>query len=439
MTHYVLIGSGVAAFAAAEAIRGHDRQAQINFVAEDPSVYYSRPGLAYYLSGEITEKQLHPYHATDYKALQAGIYHARATRIFPAQRRVELNGNKQLAYDRLLLATGARAVPLAVPGVELNGVYKLDDLIDARNLLATAQSGKTALVTGGGITALELVEGLAGRGMTVHYVLRGERYWPAVLEPDESHLIETRLQAAGIHLHHRREVSAILGAHGRVAAVRLNDGEELPCQLVAYAIGIAPRTELARAAGIACGRGILVDEHMQTNLPGIFAAGDVAEVYDPAAGRRVIDSLWPLAREQGRAAGLNMAGQPAVYSQPVPYNVTRLAGLTTTIIGRVGQGQDADLISIARGDSETWRSLPHVLIAQQGFDANHLRLVLDEHNLLGAILIGDQRLSAALEAIITRRIAITPIRARLLAPNAPIADILAEFWSAIEPTYSEMK
>ena len=202
------------------------------------------------------------------------------------------------------------------------------------------------------------------------------------------------------------------------------------CDLLAYAIGIRPRTDLARAAGLALDRGILVNEYLQTSDPDIYAAGDVAQVYDPRSGRSVLDSLWGPAREQGCAAGLNMAGQEKAYVKPVAFNVTRLAGLTTTIIGAVGHGRDEDLVGIARGDSETWRALPDAIVAQTGFEVNRLRLLVGEKTLLGAVVMGDQTFSRPLQTMITAGADVTPIRSQLLAPGAPIGDLIARYWTS---------
>lgn len=437
MTRYLLIGTGVAAISALEAIRSVDTSGEVSVVGDDPHGYYSRPGLAYYLTGELEESLLFPYQKADFARLNARFYRARAVRILPATREVELEGGARLPYDKLLIATGAQAIPLNVPGANLAGVHKLDNLADARALLAHARRGRPAIVTGGGITALELAEGLAARGMKVHYVFRSERYWPAVLDETESRLIESLLQREGMNLYPKTELTEILGKNGKVTGARLSDGRVIQADLIAYAIGIAPRTGLAREAGIACERGILVNERMETSLPDIYAAGDVAQVYDPAAGKHVLDSLWAPAREQGRAAGLNMAGQPTAYVKSIPFNVTRLAGLTVTIIGAVaspsptgrGAGGEGDLLAIARGDSETWRELPHAIIAQSGFEVNRLRLMVGEQYILGAIVMGDQKLSSSLQKLIRDQTDITPIRPRLLAPHAPIADLLAEFVS----------
>jgi NAD(P)H-nitrite reductase large subunit len=426
---YVIVGSGVAGLAACEAIRSLDKTGEISMLGDDPHGYYSRPGLAYYLTGEMHEKGLFPRTKQEWQSLKLQYIKGRVTRIIRSEHQVEVDGSTRLAYDRLLLAVGAQATRLNVPGADQEGVLKLDDMEDARRILKLARRGKTAVVVGGGITALELVEGLRSRGVKVHYLLRGERYWSNVLDEQESRIIEHRLQEDGVKIHHHAELSEVLGKHGRVQSVRLLDGRTLRCNMLAYAIGIRPRVELAQEAGLAIDRGILANQFMQTNDPDVYVAGDVAQVYDPMSGRSIIDSLWGPAREQGYAAGLNMAGQQTAYLKTSPFNVTRLAGLTTTIIGTVGRGIDEDLVGIARGDSETWRDLPEAIVAQTGFKVNRLRLSVGEKKLLGAIVMGDQKLSFPLEKIISAQADITPIREKLLQPSAPIADIVADFWT----------
>jgi NAD(P)H-nitrite reductase large subunit len=250
-----------------------------------------------------------------------------------------------------------------------------------------------------------------------------------VLDEQESRIIEHRLQEDGVKIHYHSELIEVIGKRGKVHAVRTLDGRSIRCNILAYAIGIRPRVELARKAGLATDRGILANEYLQTNDPDIYVAGDVAQVYDPLSKRSIIDSLWGPAREQGYTAGLNMAGKQTAYIKKIPFNVTRLAGLTTTIIGTVGRGQDQDLIGIARGDSETWRALPDAIVAQKGFEVNRLRLLVGEKTLLGAVVMGDQKLSFPLEKIISDQADITPIRDRLLGPDAPIADIIADYWT----------
>jgi NAD(P)H-nitrite reductase large subunit len=295
--------------------------------------------------------------------------------------------------------------------------------------LSLARRGRTAIVIGGGITALELTEGLLARGMNVHYLLRGSRYWTSVLDEQESHVVEARLQAEGVELHFRSEVIEIIGRSGKVVGVRLLNGKTMKCDLLAYAVGIQARIDLAKNSSLACDKGILVNERLQTNDPDIYAAGDVAQVYDPLSGRSVLDSLWSPAREQGFAAGLNMTGQNKTYIKTLPFNVTRLAGLTTTILGMVGTGHDDDVVGIARGDSETWRQLPDAIVTQGGFEVNRVRLIVGQKHLLGAVVMGDQKLSMPLQRLIGDKVNITSIRDLLLAKDAKIADVILDFWA----------
>lgn len=426
---YVVIGSGVAGISAVEAIRSLDRSGEAILLGDDPHGYYSRPGLAYLLTGELQDKTLFPKTRQDYDRLKFAYKKASVTAIDRAEKQLLLGDKTHLSYGKLLIATGAFAAPLTVPGANLQGVLKLDHLEDARAILKHAKRGRTAVVVGGGITALELTEGLLARGVRVHYLLRGSRYWSGVLDEHESRIVEARLQAEGVELHFRSEVREIIGKTGRVTGVRLLDGRTMKCDLLAYAVGIRARIELAQSASLAVDRGILVNEFLQTNDPDIYAAGDAAQVYDPLTGRSVLDSLWNPAREQGYAAGLNMAGQQTPYIKKTPFNITRLAGLTTTIIGAVGHGRDEDLLGIARGDSETWRQLPDASVAQGGFDVNRVRLLVGENHLLGAVLIGDQKLSVPLQKMVAQKINIAPIREKLLVKDAKIADVLMDFWS----------
>jgi len=432
MTNYVILGTGVAGIGAAEAIRNLDKLGTITFIGEDPHGYYSRPGLAYYLTGEVEQSQLYPFRPEDYKNLNAHFWRGTATAILPQLQQVQLSDGTRIPYDRLLLAVGASATRLKVPGANLQGVVKLDNMEDTQRIIAMARRTRTAVVVGGGITALELAEGLAARRVKVHLLIRNNRYWSNVLDESESEIVQHRLKEDKISLHFESELDVILEKRGKVAGIRMKDGKQIVCDMLAYGIGIQPRAEIARAAGITCDRGILADEHLRTNIPNIYTAGDVAQVFDPTSGRAVIDSLWSPARDQGRVAGANMAGKSMAYRKPVSFNVTRLAGLTTTIIGNVGvgTGRDDDM-TIARGDSETWRELPDAIIAQGGFDVNHLRIMVSGRNIVGAIVMGDQKLSAPLQTIVRERIDITPIREQLLAPKALIADILVKFWTQV--------
>ncbi len=428
MRRYVIIGSGVAGYAAAEAIRSKDLMAEIRILSDDPHGFYSRPGLAYLLSGEIPERFLYSATEEDYTCLDLHRQRGVVTRIDPAGHTIILDDGLTMPYDRLLVATGATARMPPVPGLNLVGVVKLDNLEDARRILQLATRAGAAVVVGGGITALELVEGLVFRKVHAHYFLRGDRYWSNVLNEAESRLVEERLRHDGVDLHYNTELAEICGEKGRVTGVRTTSGQFIACHMVGIAIGIRTRKELAEASGIKTERGILVDEFLQTSVTDVFAAGDVAQFFDPLTRQYFLDSLWGSARDMGWAAGLNMSGPLVPYQKKASFNVTRLAGLTTTIIGRVGGGSDADLTGIARGDSETWRQRAEGAVIEERIGGSHLRLQVGQEMLQGAVVMGDQALSLPLQDLITGRIDITPIREQLFQPGAALGELISRYW-----------
>jgi NAD(P)H-nitrite reductase large subunit len=425
---YVIIGSGIASLSAAEVLRRGDPQAAITMISEEAHDFYSRPGLAYLLRGDIPEKLLFVRNRDDLRALNVRRITAGAQQLLVQRQEVVLTGGKRIRYDRLLLALGATAVRPTFPGGDLAGVVKLDSLDDARQILKRTGRGKTAVVIGGGITALELAEGLLARRMNVHYFMRSPRYWADVLDETESKVILKRLRHEGIVIHPETQIKQALGKRGQLTGVETQAGEIIPCQVLAVAIGVRPRAELARGAGLAVDRGILVNAFLQTSHPQVFAAGDVAQVHDPHSGGATMDVLWSTALAQGRVAGANMAGGRLPYVKGIPFNVTQLAGLKVTVIGAVGRGKDDDLVTIARGDSEAWRRLPRATVVSETDQVNRVRLVIGERHIVGALVMGDQTWSRPLQQLIGQQADIGPIRQSLEADGPTALTQLAHFY-----------
>lgn len=426
---YIIVGSGAAGVSAAESIRGIDPKGEIIIFTQEKEGFYSRPGLAYLLTGEIPESQLFPADPDYFKTNNIELRHKSVIGLEPEQKLVRITGNQSIRYDRLLLAMGSSAVKPDYPGINLEGVVKLDNLEDARDILKKVRKVRSAVVVGGGITALEIVEGLVARKIQTHFFLRKDRYWSSVLDQTESQIVLSRLKHEGVVLHFQTELKRIIGRKNRVAGVITTSGEEISCDMVAVAVGVRPNIRLANEAGLDVDRGILVDEHMQTSGKHIYAAGDVTQIYNPNTGLSSLNILWAPARMEGKIAGENMAGRSSSYRENYPMNVTRLAGLTTTIIGSVGRGRDADedLITISRGDSESWRHIPDAIVAQEDFDVNRIRLVVGEKHILGALIMGDQTLSRPIQQLISSQVDISPIRNKLIQPGADIASIITTF------------
>ncbi|MFN4258826.1 MAG: NAD(P)/FAD-dependent oxidoreductase [Gemmataceae bacterium] len=426
-THFVIVGSGIAGLSAAEELCAQDSAARISLISEEAHDFYSRPGLAYLLRGDVPEKQLHIRTRDDARSLCIQRINAHVERLLCHDHELVLSNGQRVRYDRLLLATGALAVPPPFPGGDLAGVVKLDGLDDTRHILKLTKRARTAVVIGGGITALELVEGLSARGLRVHYFLRGVRYWSDVLDEIESRIIMERLRAEGVVIHTQTQVQQAIGQGGKVVGVATQNGEYIPCQILAVAIGVRPRVDLARQAGLTIGKGIVVDSYLRTSAVDVFAAGDVAEVINPD-GTSTLDVLWPTALAQGRVAGANMAGATRAYVKSIPSNVTMLTGLKVTIIGAVGGGSNADLVAITRGESEAWRLFPGSWVISDSSNVNRVRLVIGTRAIVGALVMGDQTWARPLQRLVAGHADITPIRSALHEDRAAALTRLADFY-----------
>jgi NAD(P)H-nitrite reductase large subunit/NAD-dependent dihydropyrimidine dehydrogenase PreA subunit len=425
---HVLVGSGPGAITAAETIRRIDAGAKITIVSDDPHGYYSRPGLAYYLAKDVPESRLFPDSPEDFASLDVDLVRARVARVDARGHRIRLADGAEISYDRLLLATGSRAIPAEVPGNDLDGVVKLDDLEDARDIIRRSRRAKAAVVVGGGITAIEIVEGLRARGVRVHYFMRKDRYWSNVLSQAESDLVQRGLHDQGVQIHDHTNLGRIEGRDGKVTGVVTDRGETIACEIVAIALGVMPQKSLGEEAGLECARGVLVDPYLRSSDEDIYAAGDVAELRESPHGHSTLDVLWNSAIAKGRVAGTNMVlGPTATYEPEPPLNVTRLAGFDVTIIGVVGDGKGSDLKGLSRGDSQTWGELGEETVVESQEGRDHLRLALRNDAIAGAVVMGDQEISFHLGELISMGVSVSEILPRLRTPAAPLAEIIRAF------------
>jgi NAD(P)H-nitrite reductase large subunit len=440
--NYVIIGAGPAGVYAAEAVRASDPSGNITILTDEPHPFYSRPGIAYLLIDMISPQQLIARRPEHWQTMRIDLVTgARVVRILPAQQAVILSDGRSLPYDRLLIAAGAGAVPPhSFPGGDLDGVVTFDTLEDARDLLRRARTARGAVVVGGGITAMEVAEGLAHQGVETHYLLRKNTLWSNLLNQTESGLIERQIRAHGVQIHFYEEIASIHGQGGRVTGVALKSGASLDVDLVAVCIGVRPNLGLVEGTGIAVERGILVDEHLRTSIPGIYAAGDCAQIYDRWSGQYRLDSLWPTAIESGRMAGLNMARPDAPpYVKRVSFNAALLFGVHMTAMGQVGanlregtddEAAEEELEYISRGSSEVWTASPgggySSAWAQNGPSTQ--RVILKDNHIVGALLLGNQDLADPLRDLIEQEVDITPERQMLLAGGARLEDAVVKAW-----------
>ena len=436
MKHYVIIGNGAAGLSAAEVIRQRDPQGRVTLITNEPHLFYSRPGIAYLVLGEVSEKQLISRQASFYRENQLDLLHGHVVELNLARQTVVLENGKQLAYDVILLATGSSAVSAPFPGGELQGVLTFDTLNDAREVIKRGRKAKTAVVVGGGITALELAEGLRHQGTKTHLLQRSGRIWSRLFDEQESAIIEEQIRHEKIDIRYHESITEAVGKRGKVAGVKLKSGELLKCQVIGVAIGVRPNLGLVKDLPVNQDRGVLVNPYLQTNVPTLFAAGDVAQVYDCWTEAYHLDILWPSAISEGRAAGHNMVeianGRSAnlSYEKGSPFNAALLFGIHVTIMGRMGQQEDqGEKVShLSRGSSNIWTT-PFTTRTQSAWDKkgpNSIRLVVANGRIVGALLMGNQNLADPLRNLIEREIDIGAYEADLFQENGRLPEIVLE-------------
>jgi NADPH-dependent 2,4-dienoyl-CoA reductase/sulfur reductase-like enzyme len=274
-------------------------------VSADEAPPCDRPNLSKeYLSGSAPEEwiPLHPpeFYREQSIDLRLG---APASSIDVAGRRLLLASGEALAYDRLLLATGATPVALHVPGADLGHVHYLRSLADSRRLIAKAETAKRAVVVGASFIGLEVAASLRARKVEVDVVAPEARPLERIMGPEIGDWVRRLHESHGVRFHLGSGVAAV-----EASAVTLTSGGALPCDLVVVGIGVRPAVELAERAGLALDHGVTVDEYLQTSAPGIFAAGDIARWPDRITGERIRVEHWVVAERQGQVAALNMLG-----------------------------------------------------------------------------------------------------------------------------------
>jgi len=333
----VIVGAGAAGNAAAETLRREGYQGGITMVDPDPDAPYDRPNLSKdYLAGNAPEEWI-PLHPPEfYQQQRIEIVRARALRIDRKTRALELEAGLRLPFDALLLATGAEPNHLSIP-VE-GELHYLRTLADSRAIIRAAEGRKRAAVIGASFIGLEVAASLRARGLEVHVIAPDALPLERILGAEIGRAVKAEHEANGVVFHLGQKPAAI-----ERGAVRLESGERVEADLVVAGIGVKPRLELAETAGLAQDRGLVVNEFLETSVPGIFAAGDIARWPDARSGKPIRVEHWVVAERQGQTAARNMLGRRERFDQ-IPFFWSIHFGLEVDYVGHA-EGWDAIEVS----------------------------------------------------------------------------------------------
>jgi nitrite reductase (NADH) large subunit len=389
---HVIIGNGIAGVCAAETIRMLDATADITLIGDEIFPPYSRPMISHILAGSQPHSKLPIRSEHFYDDLKiTALLGQRAGGIDVDNRQVVLADGTRVDFNRLLIAAGADPRPVKAEGLDLKNIFYMRTQDHAKQQVAALDGARRAVVLGGGLVGFKAAYGLLSRGLAVTMLITSG--YPLSMQVDEiaGRMILDELVRHGLKVEVGVTVRFFEG-NGSVQAAVTDAGTRLPCDMVIIGKGVLPCRAFIPSERIAVDLGVVVDDHLQTSVPGIYAAGDVAEMVDIARGCRWVNALWPEAASQGRAAGLNMAGRPVVYPGSLSRNVMRVFNLDVLTVGNVNPQKDTGCRTVQTGGAAR---------------KYYRRLVLKDDILVGAVMINRIEQGGVLRSLIENR---TPLR-----------------------------
>ncbi len=375
--HYVIIGNSATGIGAAESLRAAGPGGRITIIGDEPHPVYARPLISHYIAGEVSADEMGYRPADFYTRHQVETrLGVRAESLDVEAHAVRLADGKSIHYDRLLLATGSLQRFPPIKGRERTGVFDFwtrahAEAIRERISACDVMLSCTAVVVGAGLVGIQAALGLRGAGLNVVLVELLPSILSRILDPAGARHAQAMLERGGIRVLTGRSVTEIRGSASEgVTSILLDNGDTIDCGLVVKATGVAPNLALVKGTPIATNSGILVDEFFRTNVPDIFAAGDVAETYDVTRGKMFVNANWPNAYAQGRFAGLNMAGRATPYRGSIGMTSMPLFNLPVVSLG---------IVEPDKGDDVRVRES----------DTLYQKLVFRKDRLIGAVMVGD--------------------------------------------------
>jgi nitrite reductase (NADH) large subunit len=403
----VVLGNGIAGVTAADFVRRGHPECEIHVVGSEPHMLYNRMGISRLVWGRSAMQGLYLLPEQWYDDHQVIAWlNTVARRIDVETKRVFLATGETLPYDRLILAMGSSSTLPPVAGFGRPGSFVLRSADDAMRVRAYAQQHdcQDAVVAGGGLLGLEAAHSLLELGLRVTVLERGKRLLSRQVDERCSDLLDAYFARIGLQVRYNVESEALVG-EDRVREVTLKDGRTLPCDMFLGAIGIRSNSELAREAGIAVNRGVIVDDRMATSIPGVFAAGDVAEHGGMTLG------LWPIAAKQGEVAAVNALGGDATLSAEIPATILKGVGLDLFSIGRSEAQPGDEIIADEEADPRT---------------PSYRRLIVADGRAVGAIVLGSY------PEVVT--LVTAAVKNHESISSAQVTELRRGYWEALKDT-----
>jgi nitrite reductase (NADH) large subunit len=395
-TRYAVIGAGVAGSNACQAIRELDAKGEIHVFTDEAYPFYTRIRLPELVSGRAAPERLVLKGEAWFRDHKIDLHLKERVQEIQREPFIVVTVRGRYPADRLLLATGGYSFVPPISGADLDGVFTLRTMADALQIAARAQRSETAMVIGGGLLGLEAGNGLRLRGLEVHVAEIFDRLLPRQMDPTGARILQRIMEGMGFRFYLGVQSKEIQGERGRARQLVLGDGRVLESDMFLISAGVRPHLDLAKQLDLKIGRGILVDDRMQTSAAGIYAAGDAVEHLGVYYG------IWPAAEEQGRVAGVNMASGEALYEGTVLSNQLKVVGI--------------DLVSAGEIDAEGKLESEVVSDPERGV---YRKVVYEDDRIAGCILLGDVSGQRKILSALKRKVSVGFLKGRvLLDPRA---------------------
>jgi nitrite reductase (NADH) large subunit len=374
----IIIGNGIAGITALKAIREVDKDSEIIMFGEEKFYPYNRIKLSKSLFDELSEDNILLQKKDWYEQNKINLcIDKKVTKIHIETKEVVLSDESVFKYDKLLLVNGASNNRLPIEGIEKHGVFTLRTLQDAWDIKDQIKKGGNAINIGGGIQGLETAWNLQQHGIKVSIMEVQSRLMPNQLDERASQILQESVEKFGVTVHLNTRAHKIIGGHS-VEGVVTNSGELFPCEEVIYAVGIKSNIEIAENTVIKCGKGIIVNEKMETNIEDIYAAGDVVEFKGNVSG------LWNISIGQGKVAGYNIANKDSTYQEIVPVTTLNAFKLSLFSMGCVDESKATNIL------------------VEENDEGQYIKVFIRESRIVGAIVIGDTKRSPIFKAAIEK-------------------------------------
>ena len=406
-SEYLIIGGSAGGVGAIEAIREFDKVGPITLISEEPYGPYSRPMISDFLAGIATFDKMQ-YRPTNFwkNSKVKPLLGRRVIGVDFDNKSVVIEKNKKLYFEKLLIATGGKPIIPMIEGMNGKRVHTFTNLSDARIIKERLDEIKKVVVIGGGLIGVSVAEALTKLNKMVTVVELKDKILNLIVDDVTSHVIEVAMKECGVEILTNNSVKKIVSKHHneeKIEYVVLNDGRKILCDTVIIAIGVIPRIELLNSSGMDIKKGILVDRYMSTNIPDVYACGDVSEGYDfVSEGNRVL-ALWPLAYQGGRIAGQNMAGSKIEYRGGTIMSALKYFDVPTISVGLVNPDN-------SKGEYEVLSSL-------DGKKGIYKKIVLRNNVICGMTLVGEVEKAGIYFNLIKEKIKLTKFKKNLFSPE----------------------